>query len=134
MKSAVIVFPASNCDRDAKVALQDMTGKAPAMAGEPLEAEPHVDRLRRDKHLDASRDHDSASTTARSNARSNPFSTTTRAAPTCTAIVAVADAATSRRTNRCSSGTAPAHRFRLLSATPFARAKRKALSPLARHA
>ena len=31
MKSAVIVFPASNCDRDAKVALEEMTGKTPAM-------------------------------------------------------------------------------------------------------
>jgi phosphoribosylformylglycinamidine synthase len=31
MKSAVIVFPASNCDRDAAVALEAMTGKAPAM-------------------------------------------------------------------------------------------------------
>ena len=26
MKSAVIVFPGSNCDRDAKVALEDVTG------------------------------------------------------------------------------------------------------------
>ncbi|HAY05991.1 MAG TPA: phosphoribosylformylglycinamidine synthase subunit PurQ [Hyphomonas sp.] len=31
MKSAVIVFPGSNCDRDAQVALQQLTGKAPAM-------------------------------------------------------------------------------------------------------
>jgi phosphoribosylformylglycinamidine synthase I len=31
VKSAVIVFPASNCDRDAKTALTDMTGKTPAM-------------------------------------------------------------------------------------------------------
>src|ERR1700761_6102912 len=31
MKSAVIVFPASNCDRDAKVALEAMTGNAPHM-------------------------------------------------------------------------------------------------------
>lgn len=31
MKSAVIVFPASNCDRDAAVALEQMTGKAPHM-------------------------------------------------------------------------------------------------------
>jgi phosphoribosylformylglycinamidine synthase subunit PurQ / glutaminase len=31
MKSAVIVFPASNCDRDAKVALEAMTGKTPHM-------------------------------------------------------------------------------------------------------
>jgi len=31
MKSAVIVFPASNCDRDAQVVLQQLTGKAPHM-------------------------------------------------------------------------------------------------------
>ncbi|CAN5146105.1 phosphoribosylformylglycinamidine synthase subunit PurQ [soil metagenome] len=31
MKSAVIVFPGSNCDRDLAVALRDVTGKAPAM-------------------------------------------------------------------------------------------------------
>lgn len=31
MKSAVIVFPGSNCDRDAQVALQQLTGNAPAM-------------------------------------------------------------------------------------------------------
>ncbi len=31
MKSSVIVFPASNCDRDAAVALEQATGKAPAM-------------------------------------------------------------------------------------------------------
>lgn len=31
MKSAVIVFPGSNCDRDAQVALQQLTGKTPAM-------------------------------------------------------------------------------------------------------
>ncbi len=31
MKAAVIVFPGSNCDRDAAVALQTATGKAPAM-------------------------------------------------------------------------------------------------------
>lgn len=31
MKSAVIVFPGSNCDRDAQVALESMTGEAPAM-------------------------------------------------------------------------------------------------------
>jgi phosphoribosylformylglycinamidine synthase I len=29
MKSAVVVFPASNCDRDAQVALEAMTGKKP---------------------------------------------------------------------------------------------------------
>lgn len=31
MKSAVIVFPGSNCDRDAAVALEAVTGEAPAM-------------------------------------------------------------------------------------------------------
>ena len=31
MKSAVIVFPASNCDRDAATALEQMTGKKPHM-------------------------------------------------------------------------------------------------------
>lgn len=31
MKSAVIVFPGSNCDRDLAVALEQVTGKAPAM-------------------------------------------------------------------------------------------------------
>jgi phosphoribosylformylglycinamidine synthase len=31
VKSAVIVFPGSNCDRDMAVALRDVTGRAPAM-------------------------------------------------------------------------------------------------------
>jgi phosphoribosylformylglycinamidine synthase I len=31
VKSAVLVFPGSNCDRDIAVALRDVTGKAPAM-------------------------------------------------------------------------------------------------------
>lgn len=31
MKSAVIVFPGSNCDRDAQVALREATGEEPAM-------------------------------------------------------------------------------------------------------
>jgi phosphoribosylformylglycinamidine synthase I len=31
MKSAVIVFPGSNCDRDAQVALKQVTGRDPAM-------------------------------------------------------------------------------------------------------
>lgn len=31
MKSAVIVFPGSNCDRDLAVALRDVTGRAPTM-------------------------------------------------------------------------------------------------------
>ncbi len=31
MKSAVVVFPASNCDRDVAVAIRDLTGHAPMM-------------------------------------------------------------------------------------------------------
>ena len=31
MKSAVVVFPASNCDRDAAMALEHITGERPAM-------------------------------------------------------------------------------------------------------
>ena len=31
MNSAVIVFPGSNCDRDLKVAIETVTGRAPAM-------------------------------------------------------------------------------------------------------
>lgn len=43
MKSAVIVFPASNCDRDAKVALTQMTGKTPAMVWHQDSELPEVD-------------------------------------------------------------------------------------------
>jgi phosphoribosylformylglycinamidine synthase I len=43
MKAAVIVFPASNCDRDAKVALTEMTGKAPAMVWHQDSDLPDVD-------------------------------------------------------------------------------------------
>ncbi len=43
MKSAVIVFPASNCDRDAKVALERMTGKAPDMVWHQDSELPDVD-------------------------------------------------------------------------------------------
>ena len=43
MKSAVIVFPASNCDRDAKVALTEMTGKTPAMVWHQDSELPDVD-------------------------------------------------------------------------------------------
>ena len=43
MKAAVIVFPASNCDRDAKVALTEMTGKAPAMVWHQDSELPDVD-------------------------------------------------------------------------------------------
>jgi phosphoribosylformylglycinamidine synthase len=43
MKSAVIVFPASNCDRDAATALTQMTGKAPHMVWHQDSALPEVD-------------------------------------------------------------------------------------------
>jgi phosphoribosylformylglycinamidine synthase subunit PurQ / glutaminase len=43
MKSAVIVFPASNCDRDAATALTEMTGKAPAMVWHQQSELPDVD-------------------------------------------------------------------------------------------
>jgi len=43
MKSAVIVFPASNCDRDAAVALEQMTGKKPAMVWHQDSELPDVD-------------------------------------------------------------------------------------------
>ena len=31
MNSAVVVFPGSNCDRDIAVAIEQVTGRAPAM-------------------------------------------------------------------------------------------------------
>src|ERR1700735_1779783 len=43
MKSAVIVFPASNCDRDAQVALKQMTGKDPHMVWHQDSDLPDVD-------------------------------------------------------------------------------------------
>ena len=43
MKSAVIVFPASNCDRDAATALTQMTGQAPAMVWHQDSELPDVD-------------------------------------------------------------------------------------------
>ena len=43
MKSAVIVFPASNCDRDAATALKEMTGKTPAMVWHQESTLPEVD-------------------------------------------------------------------------------------------
>jgi phosphoribosylformylglycinamidine synthase len=43
MKSAVIVFPASNCDRDAKVALEEMTGQSPHMVWHQDTSLPDVD-------------------------------------------------------------------------------------------
>jgi len=43
LKSAVIVFPASNCDRDAATALKEMTGRAPAMVWHQESELPDVD-------------------------------------------------------------------------------------------
>ena len=43
MKSAVIVFPAANCDRDAQTALTQMTGKAPHMVWHQDSDLPDVD-------------------------------------------------------------------------------------------
>jgi len=45
MKSAVVVFPASNCDRDAAVALEQMTGKKPAMVWHADSEVPDVDLI-----------------------------------------------------------------------------------------
>ncbi|HTQ15177.1 MAG TPA: phosphoribosylformylglycinamidine synthase subunit PurQ [Rhizomicrobium sp.] len=43
MKSAVVVFPASNCDRDAQTALRQMTGKDPHMVWHQESELPDVD-------------------------------------------------------------------------------------------
>ena len=43
MKSAVVVFPASNCDRDAAVALEQLTRKKPAMVWHGDSELPDVD-------------------------------------------------------------------------------------------
>jgi phosphoribosylformylglycinamidine synthase len=43
LKSAVIVFPASNCDRDAQTALKQLTGKDPHMVWHQESALPDVD-------------------------------------------------------------------------------------------
>jgi phosphoribosylformylglycinamidine synthase len=43
VKSAVIVFPASNCDRDAQTALKQMTGKDPHMVWHQDTSMPDVD-------------------------------------------------------------------------------------------
>jgi phosphoribosylformylglycinamidine synthase len=43
MKSAVIVFPASNCDRDAAVALEEMTGQKAAMVWHQESTLPDID-------------------------------------------------------------------------------------------
>lgn len=45
MKSAVIVFPGSNCDRDLAVALRDITGEAPAMVWHGDAEVPNVDLI-----------------------------------------------------------------------------------------
>ena len=45
MKSAVIVFPGSNCDRDVAVALEDATGQAPAMVWHRDSELPDVDLI-----------------------------------------------------------------------------------------
>ncbi|MEM6650112.1 MAG: phosphoribosylformylglycinamidine synthase subunit PurQ [Pseudomonadota bacterium] len=45
MKSAIIVFPASNCDRDAKVALEQITGSAPRMVWHADADLPEVDMI-----------------------------------------------------------------------------------------
>jgi phosphoribosylformylglycinamidine synthase len=45
MKSAVIVFPASNCDRDAQVALTDLTGTQPFMVWHADTEVPDVDLI-----------------------------------------------------------------------------------------
>ena len=43
MKSAVVVFPASNCDRDAQTALTELTGTAPHMVWHGESEVPDVD-------------------------------------------------------------------------------------------
>jgi phosphoribosylformylglycinamidine synthase len=43
LKSAVVVFPASNCDRDAQVALKQMTGRDPHMVWHQEAELPQVD-------------------------------------------------------------------------------------------
>ncbi len=45
MKSAVIVFPASNCDRDAAAALEQLTGEKPHMAWHGDSSLPDVDLI-----------------------------------------------------------------------------------------
>ena len=45
MKSAVVVFPASNCDRDAATALEQLTGKKPHMVWHQDSAIPDVDLI-----------------------------------------------------------------------------------------
>jgi phosphoribosylformylglycinamidine synthase subunit PurQ / glutaminase len=45
MKSAVVIFPASNCDRDAAVALEQMTGKKPHLIWHADSDIPDVDLI-----------------------------------------------------------------------------------------
>ena len=45
MKAAIIVFPGSNCDRDAAVALRRATGRAPAMVWHRETKLPAVDLI-----------------------------------------------------------------------------------------
>jgi phosphoribosylformylglycinamidine synthase subunit PurQ / glutaminase len=45
MKSAVVVFPASNCDRDAAVALEQLTGNKPTMVWHADSDVPDVDLI-----------------------------------------------------------------------------------------
>ena len=45
MKSAVIVFPGSNCDRDVAVTLEDVTGKKPVMVWHGETSVPEVDLI-----------------------------------------------------------------------------------------
>src|SRR3954453_23227180 len=45
MKSAVVVFPASNCDRDAAMALEQVTGKKPHMVWHADSEVPDVDLI-----------------------------------------------------------------------------------------
>ena len=45
MKSAIVVFPASNCDRDAAVALEQVTGKKPHMVWHADSEVPDVDLI-----------------------------------------------------------------------------------------
>ena len=45
MKSAVIVFPGSNCDRDVAVTLEEVTGNKPAMVWHRETEFPSVDLI-----------------------------------------------------------------------------------------
>jgi len=45
LKSAIVVFPASNCDRDAAVALEQVTGKKPHMVWHADSEVPDVDLI-----------------------------------------------------------------------------------------